>query len=108
MAMAPPQSGSLSASDADILVRMAIVGCGYWGPNLIRNFTACPTTSVAMLCDLDESRLRKCALGCPQARLTQDFDEVLASPEVDAVAIATPAVTHAPLAKLALQAGKHL
>jgi predicted dehydrogenase len=87
---------------------VAIVGCGYWGPNLIRNFMACPTTRVMMLCDRDQSRLQKCSIGTPQARLVREFDEVLASPEVEAVAIATPAATHAPLARAALQAGKHV
>src|SRR5688572_11158456 len=87
---------------------VAIVGCGYWGPNLIRNFTACPATRVVALCDRDESRLRKCSSGCPQAQLVREMDEVLAHPEVEAVAIATPAATHAPLARAALQAGKHV
>ncbi len=87
---------------------VAIVGCGYWGPNLIRNFTACPTTRVAMLCDRDLARLHKCAAGCPRAELVQDFEKVLANTDVAAVAIATPAATHAPLARAALQAGKHV
>jgi predicted dehydrogenase len=87
---------------------VAIVGCGYWGPNLIRNFTACPTTRVAMLCDRDLARLHKCAASCPRAEQVQDFEKVLANADVAAVAIATPAATHAPLAKAALQAGKHV
>jgi predicted dehydrogenase len=87
---------------------VAIVGCGYWGPNLIRNFTACPTTRVAMLCDRDLTRLQKCGAGCPRAELVQDFEKVIANPKVAAVAIATPAATHASLAKAALQAGKHV
>ncbi len=87
---------------------VAIVGCGYWGPNLIRNFTACPTTRVAMLCDRDLARLHKCGAACPSAQLVQDFEKVLGNSDVAAVAIATPAATHAPLAKAALQAGKHV
>lgn len=87
---------------------IAIVGCGYWGPNLIRNFMACPETAVVMLCDRDPARLQKCAPGAPKAKLVAELDEVLASPDVDAVAIATPAATHSPLAAAALKAGKHV
>ena len=88
---------------------VAIVGCGYWGPNLIRNFTACPTTRVAMLCDRDLVRLQKCGVrSCPRAEMVQDIEQVLKNSNVVAVAIATPAATHAPLARAALQAGKHV
>ena len=89
-------------------VGVAIVGCGYWGPNLIRNFTSCPMTRVTVLCDRDAVRLQKCSTASPRARLVRDFDEVLANSEVEAVAIATPAATHAPLARAALKAGKHV
>src|SRR5476651_354583 len=81
-------------ADANRPLGVAIVGCGYWGPNLIRNFMACPTTTIVMLCDRDPERLQKCAPNAPKAKLVSEIDEVLASPEVDAVAIATPAATH--------------
>src|SRR5580704_5452832 len=84
---------------------VAIIGCGYWGPNLIRNFMACAATRVAMLCDRDQGRLQKCSSGCPEAILVQEIEEVFANHEVEAVAIATPAATHAQLARAALQAG---
>jgi predicted dehydrogenase len=87
---------------------VAIIGCGYWGPNLIRNFMACPDTTVVALCDRDPARLQKCAPGAPAARLVQEVDQIFSSSDVDAVAIATPAATHAPLARAALDAGKHV
>jgi predicted dehydrogenase len=87
---------------------VAIIGCGYWGPNLIRNFMACPSTTVVALCDRDPARLQKCAAGAPAAKLVQEVDQVFASADVDAIAIATPAATHAPLARAALDAGKHV
>lgn len=89
-------------------VGVAVVGCGYWGPNLIRNFVTCPTTRVAVLCDQDEDRLRQAAALCPQAERVSDTARVFADANVEAVAIATPVGTHAPLAAAALRAGKHV
>jgi predicted dehydrogenase len=89
-------------------VGVAVVGCGYWGPNLIRNFATCPNSAVVALCDQNETILAKAAALCPTARLTRDFQTLLADPEVEAVAIATPVGTHAPLAAAALRAGKHV
>jgi predicted dehydrogenase len=89
-------------------LRVAVVGCGYWGPNLIRNFVTCPSSEVALLCDRDPSRLQQAAAFCPQAELASEFDAVLSNPGVEAVAIATPVATHAPLAAAALRAGKHV
>jgi predicted dehydrogenase len=89
-------------------VGVAVVGCGYWGPNLIRNFTTCPASNVVMVCDQDRARLEKGTTFCPRAELVQDFRQVLAHPDVEAVAIATPVGTHAPLADAALRAGKHV
>ena len=64
--------------------------------------------SVVALCDRDPARLAKCTSGAPAARLEQDFDRILQSPDIEAVAIATPAATHTALARAALQAGKHV
>ncbi len=89
-------------------VGVAVVGCGYWGPNLIRNFSTCPGSRVVMLCDQDRGRLEKSTTHCPNAELVQDFAQVLAHPGVEAVAIATPVGTHAALATAALKAGKHV
>ena len=89
-------------------IRVAVIGAGYWGPNLIRNFAACPETELVAVCDKDRARLDKMGRICPAAKLVQDFSAVLADPEIQAVAIATPVATHAPLATAALEAGKHV
>jgi predicted dehydrogenase len=89
-------------------VGVAVVGCGYWGPNLIRNFVTCPASRVVVLCDQDRTRLEKSSTFCPAAALVQDFQQVLANPDVEAVSIATPVGTHARLASAALEAGKHV
>ncbi len=87
---------------------VAVVGAGYWGPNLIRNFHAHPDTEVKWICDLSEDRLARARLLAPTAKTTTDLDEVLGDGSVDGVAIATPAGTHALLALRALEAGKHV
>jgi len=87
---------------------VAVIGYGYWGPNLVRNFSACPTTRVVAVCDRDASRLARVAANCPGAKLTADYNEVLRNAEIEAVAIATPVATHVSLARAALEAGKHV
>lgn len=89
-------------------VGVAVVGCGYWGPNLIRNFTTCPASEVVAVCDQDPSRLDKSTSLCPGADKFTDFSRVLGHPDVEAVVIATPVATHGPLARAALRAGKHV
>lgn len=86
---------------------VAIVGCGYWGPNLIRNFHRVPGCTVSAICDQSEERLAHMGTLYPEARQFREFDEMLALDGLDAVAIATPVFTHFPLAKAALLAGKH-
>jgi predicted dehydrogenase len=89
------------------VIRIAIAGLGYWGPNLARNFAGLPDTEVRWLCDADEEALARAATALGVARITVALDEVLADPEVDAVVLATPVPTHADLAVRVLQAGKH-
>jgi len=89
-------------------VPLAIVGCGYWGSNLIRNFGAIDTARVVGFCRADPVKLAKMAEGHPGARLYPTIDEVVADPDLEAVAIATPAPTHFVLAEKALLAGKHV
>jgi predicted dehydrogenase len=84
-----------------------VVGLGYWGPNLARNFDRLPGATLAWICDADEGARTKLAEAFPEARPTADLDEMLADPELDAVAIATPVPTHAALAERVLAAGKH-
>ncbi len=94
--------------DATAVVGIAVVGYGYWGPNLVRNFTTCPTTRVVAVCDQNPARLERAGAACPHAKLVQNFAAVVDDPQVDAVVIATPVATHAELALAALEAGKHV
>jgi predicted dehydrogenase len=88
-------------------VRVAVVGLGYWGPNLARNFAALPGCELRWLCDTDTAALTRASGTQGGLRTTTALDEVLADPEVDAVAIATPVPSHADLAVRVLEAGKH-
>ena len=87
---------------------VAVVGLGYWGPNILRVLGDMPDVDVRWLCDLDPARLERLARRHPQAALTRDFEEVLIDEQVDAVLIATPVFTHHALASKALRAGKHV
>jgi predicted dehydrogenase len=89
-------------------VRIGLVGLGYWGPNLARNFGGIPESELAWLCDSDAERLAETAQRRPGVRTTTDFDDLIGDDTVDAVVIATPVVTHAELAKRALLARKHV
>jgi predicted dehydrogenase len=88
-------------------VRIAQVGLGYWGPNLLRNLVSLPGCQVALCCDLDSERLARFREQYPLIHFTQDWGELLAS-DVDGVVIATPAVSHFQMTGEALRAGKHV
>jgi predicted dehydrogenase len=89
-------------------VGVAVVGAGYWGPNLVRNFLGCDSTWLWSVCDRDLPRARKVVGRYTSIRVTDDFDEVLHDPRIEAVAIATPTSTHHDLALRAIEAGKHI
>ena len=89
-------------------VRTAVVGLGYWGPNLIRNLNDIESAELRWICDLDQSRLDTFGRRHPTVSCTRDFVDLLADPELEAIAIATPVSTHYPLALAALEAGKHV
>lgn len=89
-------------------VGIAVIGAGYWGPNLVRNAQATPGLHLRYLCDLDVERARRVLGEYSTVRVCGSLDDVLADPAVDAVAIATPAATHLPVAMAALEAGKHV
>src|SRR4051812_25050778 len=89
-------------------VGIAVIGAGYWGPNLVRNAMATPGLDLRWLCDLDEARARQVLGPYSTVRTTATVDDVLGDPDVSAVAIATPAGTHFALAMSALDAGKHV
>jgi predicted dehydrogenase len=88
------------------VIKIGVAGLGYWGPNLARNFDDLAT--LTWLCDLSPELRERFGPRYPHARFTGDFDEMLGDPDLAAVAIATPVVTHFELAKRALEAGKHV
>jgi predicted dehydrogenase len=88
-------------------VTFAVVGLGYWGPNLLRVLLDDDAVLVRWICDLDAARLARCARRCPGIRATSCVDDVLCDPEVDAVVFATPVFTHVDLCTRSLQHGKH-
>jgi predicted dehydrogenase len=89
-------------------IRVGVIGCGYWGPNLVRNLSQTPDCEVAVLCDASEQRLRHMKKLYPSVAVTPKMEDVLDDPTVNAVIIATPVRFHYPMAKAALNAGKHV
>jgi predicted dehydrogenase len=90
------------------MINIAAVGCGYWGPNLIRNFVTSPYTELLWACDLDAKQLERVLAPYPGVKRSTVLEDVLADDTVDAVAIATPVNTHFPIAKMCLESGKHV
>ncbi len=88
-------------------LRVGVVGLGYWGPNLARNFHGMPGCELTWICDDSAERLDQVGARLPGARRTASLDELLAAEDLDAVAIATPVPTHAELARRVIAAGKH-
>jgi predicted dehydrogenase len=88
-------------------VSIALVGLGYWGPNLARNFAAIEGCDLAWCCDASEEARTRLSGQYPSTRFTDDLAEVLADPDVDAVVLATPVPTHAELAVRVLESAKH-
>ncbi len=89
-------------------IKVGVIGCGYWGPNLIRNFISCQETELVWACDLDEERLNAVLRPYPGVKATTDFKEIIADDTVDAVAVVTSARTHFPIARACLESGKHV
>lgn len=90
------------------MLKIAVLGAGHWGPNLIRNFHNHQASEVAWVVDRDESRLALTRSRYPEIQVTADAGQALADPGVNAVVIATPTITHHTLAAAALRAGKHV
>ena len=90
------------------MIGVAVIGAGYWGPNLIRNFLSCPDTRLVAVCDSNRTRLEKVLVGYPCVDAVDNVDTLLSRDDIDAVVIATPVSTHGPLALTALRAGKHV
>ena len=90
------------------MINVAIVGFGYWGPNLVRNFSSISGVRVSKVVDLRPERLEVVKSSYPTTDVSTDIDSLWSDNSIDAVVIATPVFTHFPIAKKALQAGKHV
>ena len=89
------------------VLNIGVIGYGYWGPKLVRNFQELANTRVTMVADLDGKRLEELHKAHPTVEVTNDYHQLLAS-DVDAVVIATPVTTHHPIARECLLHGKHV
>lgn len=90
------------------MINMGIIGYGYWGPNIVRNFSGLEGARVASICDGNQQSLNRARKSYPNSNATQDCNDILNSTEIDAVAVITPVSTHFELAKKALENGKHV
>lgn len=90
------------------MITIGVIGIGYWGPNLVRNFINQPKTRVTKICDLSRERLQHMSGLYPFLETTQDYRDLIDDPGIDAIVVATPVTSHFKLAKEALQAGKHV
>ena len=89
-------------------MKLAVIGCGYWGPNLVRNFVQSNKVKELICCDLDQKRLDRMKNLYPSVEVLTDYKKLLKMPDLDAVAIATPVKIHHPIAKEFLSEGKHV
>jgi predicted dehydrogenase len=90
------------------MINIAVIGYGYWGPRIARNFNSTDGCKVVTICDKNPASLKRARKDFPGAELTDDIQSVLASPQIDAIAVVTPVWTHFELAEAALQNGKHV
>jgi predicted dehydrogenase len=88
-------------------IRLGVVGCGYWGPNLVRNFRSLPDCSLKYMCDVNQQRLQHLRSLYPEVTGETQFDHLLNGADLDAIVIATAVKLHYPMAKASLLAGKH-
>src|ERR1700730_176483 len=90
------------------MIKIGVIGYGYWGPNIVRNLQGLDTTRAELICDSNPSAQARARKAHPGVKIVSDANEVLRSPDIDAVAIITPVWTHFELAKKALEHGKHV
>jgi predicted dehydrogenase len=90
------------------MIRIGVIGYGYWGPNIVRNFHAHESSEVVMVCDKSPKSLERLKKAHPDMPSTTNADDILKSPKIDVVAVVTPVWTHYELAKAALENGKHV
>lgn len=98
----------MRSNAGDSLIRMGVIGYGYWGPNVARNFNSIEDSTVVSVCDINPVMLSKAKNSYPNIEATSDLNCLLSNPYIDAVAIVTPVTTHFDLAKKALLNGKHI
>ena len=89
-------------------MKLAVIGCGYWGPNLVRNFVQSNKVRELICCDLDQKRLDRMKGLYPSVEVLTDYKKLLQMSDLDGVAIATPVKIHYPIAKEFLAQGKHV
>src|SRR5436190_7710349 len=89
-------------------LRVGVIGCGYWGPNLVRNFARHPQADVQAVCDMRYERALRIGNEYRIPTVTDRWQEVVKTPDIDLVVIATPSFSHYELAKAAIEAGKHV
>lgn len=90
------------------MIKLGVIGYGYWGPNLVRNFMEAPGSTVVAVCDLRPERLSQLTIRYPSIKTCDSTSQLFEDPEIDAIVIATPVSTHHELSLAALQAGKHV
>ena len=90
-------------------INIATIGCGYWGPNLVRNLSEIEGANIAAICDIDKNKLNSLKKSYPNIKIaTDNYKDILNNKEIDAVVVATPAITHYKIANECLLAGKHV
>jgi predicted dehydrogenase len=92
----------------ETMINIGVVGYGYWGPNIVRNFIEVSGSQVTALCDLKNDQLEKATARYPTIKTTTNFDDLVSNKDIDAIAVVTPVSSHYDLALKALQAGKHV
>lgn len=90
------------------MIRIGVIGYGYWGPNIVRNFQQAEGARVVAVCDKSDKSLRRVQQSYPDLRTTSEADVLLTAVDIDAIAVVTPVWTHFELAKKALDNGKHV
>src|SRR5207302_2405512 len=90
------------------MIRIGVIGYGYWGPNVVRNFNSLDEGRVHAICDINPVALQRARHAYPTMELSRDSSELVRSAHIDAIAVATPVWTHFELAKASLENGKHV
>src|SRR5580700_4668377 len=103
-----PRTPSSTKGSFTTMIRIGVIGYGYWGPGIVRNFHGVEGCEVAMVCDKSTSALKRAKQAYPSLEVTTDPCDILAATDIDAVAVITPVWTHFELAKAALEHGKHV